>query len=181
MGLHTIANRYARALADVTIERDESRRVLAELESFQKTFSENQDLVDFIESPVVTIDRKREVLEQLLKERELLGTTSNFLNLLLENYRLHRLDLMLKSFERELDARAGIVSAEVTTARPISVAEQNTLSERLRVATGQEVRLKFATDPDVIGGVVTRIGSTIYDGSIRTQLTQIKQQLARAK
>ena len=181
MGLHTIANRYARALADITIERDESRRVLSELESLQKTLSENQDLVDFIESPVVTIDRKREVVQQLLREKDLSGTTTNFLNLLLENYRLHRLELMLKSFERELDHRAGIVSAEVTTARPISEAEQNGLRERLRTAPGQEVRLRFATDPDVIGGVVTRIGSTVYDGSIRTQLAQIKEQLARAK
>jgi F-type H+-transporting ATPase subunit delta len=181
MGLHTIANRYARALADITIERDESRRVLSELESFQKLLIENRDLVDFIESPVVTIDRKREILQQILMERDLLGTTANFLNLLLENYRLHRLDLMLGSFERELDARAGIVSAEVTTARPISDTEQNSLRERLRAATGQEVRLKFATDPEVIGGVVTRIGSTVYDGSIRTQLAQIKQQLASAK
>jgi F-type H+-transporting ATPase subunit delta len=181
MGLHTIANRYARALADVTIERAESRQVLEELENFQKTLHENQDLVDFIESPVVTIDRKRDILQQLLKDRELLSTTTNFLNLLLENYRLHKLDLMLKSFERELDTRAGIVSAEVTTARPISDAEQNSLRESLRAATGQEVRLRFATDPDVIGGVVTRIGSTVYDGSIRTQLAQIKQQLARAK
>ena len=181
MSLHTIANRYARALADITLERNESKRVLGELERFQATLNENPDLVDFIESPIVTIDRKREILREILKDLDFLATTKNFLNLLLENYRLHRLELMLRSYERELDRRAGILSAEVTTARPIADSEQERLRERLRAATGQDVRLKFATDPDVIGGVVTRIGSTVYDGSIKTQLAQIKQQLARAK
>ena len=135
MGLHTIANRYARALADITIERNESKRVLAELERIQATLVENPDLVEFIESPIVTIDRKREVIRAILKDSDLLATTNNFLNLLLENYRLHRLELMLRSFERELDARAGILSAEVTTARPIADSEQEQLRERLRTAT----------------------------------------------
>lgn len=163
------------------MERSESQQVLTELERFSATLSANPDLVELIESPVIAIDRKREILGAVLKESSFAATTQNFLNLLLENYRLHRLDAMLRSFERELDARAGILSAEVTTARAMESAEQDRLRERLRAATGQEVRLKFATDPDVIGGVVTRIGSTVYDGSIRTQLAQIKQQLARAK
>ncbi len=181
MGLQTIASRYARALADVTIERNESHRVLTELERFSATLRENPDLVEFFESPVVQVERKRDVLAAVLKGSDLLATTMNFLQLLLENYRLHRLEVMLHSFERELDARAGILSAEVTTARTMGGPEQERLREKLRTATGQEVRLKFATDPEVIGGVVTRIGSTVYDGSIRSQLAQLKQQLARAK
>ncbi|MEP7270819.1 MAG: ATP synthase F1 subunit delta [Acidobacteriota bacterium] len=181
MGLQTIASRYARALADVTIERKESNQVLGELERFSATLNANPDVVEFFESPVVPVERKREVLLALVKDAALTPTTRNFLQLLLENYRLHRLEAMLRGFERELDRRSGIVSAEVTTARPIDKSEQDHLRDRLRAATGQDVRLKFGVDPAVIGGLVTKIGSTVYDGSIRSQLLQIKQQLARAK
>ena len=181
MSLHTIANRYARALADVIIERGEANEVYGELDRFVEVLKANDQLLELFESPVVPLEKKREVLGELLKDFVKRETTSNFLRLLLENNRLHRLEVLLRSLERELDARSGVVSAEVTTARAITDQERDLLRERLHKAMGREVRLKFRTDPAVIGGVVTRIGSTVYDGSIRNQLAQIRQQLAQVK
>lgn len=181
MNLQTISRRYARALADITIKGGESREVFAELGRFSAVLYANPELVGFLVSPVIPLERKREIVRSLLSELALRPTSSNFLRLLLENYRLHRLDIILVGLERELDLRAGILSAHVTTARMISDSERSRLREQLHAAMGQAVRLKFEIDASVIGGVVTRIGSTVYDGSIRGQLEQLKQRLARAK
>jgi len=173
----TIANRYARALADVVVERGETDEVVKELIGFGRMMSENPQLRDVFASPVIATERKRAVLDELLTRIDLRQTTANFLRLLLDNSRLHDLDQMLNALSRELDARMNIVSAEVTTAREIGQEEKAALQSQLKAATGKEVRLQFRTDPAIIGGVVTRIGSLVYDGSIKNQLAQMKRRL----
>jgi F-type H+-transporting ATPase subunit delta len=113
----------------------------------------------------------------LLARLGLRQTTANFLRLLLDNSRLQDLDQMMNALSRELDTRMNIVSAEVTTAREIGQQEKAALQSQLKAVTGKEVRLQFRIDPAIIGGVVTRIGSLIYDGSIKNQLAQMKRRL----
>jgi F-type H+-transporting ATPase subunit delta len=180
MSVATIANRYARALADVMIARREVKEVSAELHRFERMIAGHAQLREVFASPVIAAERKRAVLNELLTRLKLRPTTNNFLQLLLANNRLHQLEQMLRALERELDARTNIVSAEVTTARALDEKEKQMLHDRLRTATGKEVRLQFKTDPAIIGGVVTRIGSKIYDGSIKNQLAQMKQRLMEA-
>ena len=103
--------------------------------------------------------------------------TANLLRTLLRHYRLHHLAAVYEQFQREINERRGMVRAEVTTASSVSRAEQDALSTRLREMTGKQVQLEFKTDPELIGGIVTRIGSVIYDGSVRTQLQAVKQRL----
>ena len=177
MSIATIANRYARALADVITERHEVADVVGELGAFAHLMQQNAELREVFASPVIAIERKRGVLDALLARLGLRPTTRNVLTLLLQNFRLHHLDEVLRSLSRELDARTGIVSAEVTTARAVGEGDRDALRERLRAATGKEVRLHFRTDPEIIGGVVTRIGSVVFDGSIKNQLAQARQQL----
>jgi F-type H+-transporting ATPase subunit delta len=173
----TIANRYARALADVIIERNETNEVTKELTDFERMMSEHSQLRDVFASPVIAAERKRAVLDELLTRAGLGQTTANFLRLLLNNSRLHDLGQMMNALSRDLDARMNIVSAEVTTAREIGQQEKAELESQLKAATGKEVRLRFRTDPAIIGGLVTRIGSLIYDGSIKNQLAQMKKKL----
>jgi F-type H+-transporting ATPase subunit delta len=180
MSVTTIANRYARALADVIIERRETNEVVAELNKFAQMMAGHSQLRDVFASPVLAAERKRAVLNELLARMSLRQTTANFLQLLLSNSRLHDLDQMLRALSNELDARTNIVSAEITTAREISEQEQSMLRDKLKAATGKEVRLQFRADPAIIGGVVTRIGSLVYDGSIKSQLAQMKQRLMNA-
>jgi F-type H+-transporting ATPase subunit delta len=180
MSVTTIANRYARALADVIIERRETNEVVAELNKFAQMMAGHSQLRDVFASPVLAAERKRAVLNELLARMNLRQTTANFLQLLLSNSRLHDLDQMLRALSNELDARTNIVSAEITTAREISEQEQSMLRDKLKAATGKDVRLRFHTDPAIIGGVVTRIGSLVYDGSIKSQLAQMKQRLMNA-
>jgi F-type H+-transporting ATPase subunit delta len=177
MNIATIANRYARALADVIVERRETNEVVKELIDFERMMDEHSQLRDVFASPVIAIERKRGVLDDLLARIGPRQTTANFLRLLLSNSRLHDLDQMLRALSRELDTRKNIVSAEITTAREISEQEKAALQRQLKGTTGKEVRLQFRTDPEIIGGMVTRIGSLVYDGSIRNQLAQMKRRL----
>jgi F-type H+-transporting ATPase subunit delta len=180
MSINTIASRYARALADVITERRETNEVVSELTLFAGMMRQYEQLRDVFASPVLPLDRKRGVLKELLARLKLRPTSNNFLHLLLNNLRLHELDQMLRALSRELDARTNIVSAEITTAREIGEQEKSTLRDKLKGVTGKEVRLQFHTDPNIIGGVVTRIGSLIYDGSIKNQLAQMKRVLMDA-
>lgn len=173
----TIANRYARALADVIVERNETNEVVKELTGFERMMSEHPQLRDVFASPVIATERKRAVLGELLARIDLRQTSANFLRLLLDKSRLQDLDQMMQALSRELDIRMNIVSADVTTAREISQQEKDALQSRLKTATGKEVRLQFRTDPAIIGGVVARIGSLVYDGSIKNQLAQMKRNL----
>jgi F-type H+-transporting ATPase subunit delta len=180
MSVTTITNRYARALADVITERGETKEVTAELSGFARLISGHTELRDVFASPVLAVGRKRAVLNQLISRMHPRQTTVNFLQLLANNSRLHNLDQILRALERELDARTNIVSAEITTAREISEEQQAMLGNRLKAATGKEVRLRFRIEPEIIGGVVTRIGSLVYDGSVKNQLSQMKQRLMKA-
>ena len=180
MSVTTIANRYARALADVITERGEMNQVVAELNGFASMMAGHDQVRDVFASPVLSADRKRAVLGELLSKMQLRPTSSNFVRLLLDNSRLHNLDQMMRALARELDSRTNIVSAEITTARDISQQEETMLADKLKAATGKQVRLQFRTDPGIIGGVVTRIGSVVYDGSIKSQLAQMKQRLMNA-
>ncbi|HZS05728.1 MAG TPA: ATP synthase F1 subunit delta [Blastocatellia bacterium] len=179
MSVTTIANRYAHALADVILERREVSEVTRELSDFARLMQQNEELHGVFSSPAIPLARKRGVLDALLSRLRLRQTSSNFLQLLLSNYRLHHLPEVLGSLSKELDDRAGIISAEVTTARPLNDQNREMLNKRLREVTGREVRLQFRTDPELIGGVVTRIGSLVFDGSIKTQLAQMKRRLAK--
>lgn|SRR5262245_44941385 len=177
MSVTTIANRYARALADVIIERRETNEVVKELRDFARMMNEHALLRDVFASPVIANERKRAILVEILSRLKLRQSSANFLQLLLANSRLHNLDHMLRALSKELDTRTNVLSAEITTATEIGQKEKEMLRDRLKAATGKEVRLEFRTDQNLIGGIVTRIGSTVYDGSIKNQLAQMKQKL----
>lgn len=180
MSVATIANRYARALADVIIERREVNEVSTELKQFSALVEGHAQLREVFASPVIATERKRAVLNELLARLKPRQTSNNFLQLLLVNNRLHQLTETMRALEKELDKRTNVVTAEVTTARVIDESERQLLHNQLKTATGKDVRLQFKTDPAIIGGVVTRIGSKVYDGSIKNQLAQMKERLMKA-
>jgi F-type H+-transporting ATPase subunit delta len=173
-----MARRYAAALTDVVIAQNEAREVQEELNTWARMMQDNSTLLDVFRNPTIPYEQKRNVLNTLIARTRVRPTTANFLQVLLQNHRLSELDEINRKFSVELDARSGVVSAQVTTARAVPEATQETLRAQLGQMTGKRVRLQFAVDEELIGGIVTRIGSTVYDGSVRTQLQQIKQQMA---
>ena len=177
MSIRTIARRYATALADVAIAQGEAREVQEELNAWEEMFAGSTELRQLIESPTVALDEKRKVLRTLINRLRPRPTTANFIMVLLQNQRLDQLAEINKSFSHALDIRSGVVAATVTTAKPLAQGPQESLRASLAALTGKEVRLSFDTDCELIGGLVARIGSTVYDGSVRNQLQQAKERL----
>lgn len=177
MSTQAVARRYATALADVVVARGEAREVQEELAAWVAMTRSSAELAEVFRNPTVPYEQKRKVLEGLIARAGARPTTANLLRVLLQNHRLGDLEEVARQFGEELDRRSGVVAAEVTTARPLPPQAQEALRARLGGLTGREVRLSFAVDEGLIGGVVTRIGSTVYDGSVRSQLEQVRQRM----
>ena len=178
MSLQTVARRYASALADIVIERREEREIQSEIQNWASMIADNPQLKEVFANPTVAYDQKRAVLEELLVRTRVRETTASFLRVLLKNQRLAQLPEIAERFGQILNDRSGIVAAEITTARPISEELKNALHDSLASATGRTVRLTFATDEAIIGGVVARIGSTIFDGSVESNLARLAEGLS---
>ena len=178
MSLQTVARRYAAALADVTIERREEREVQNELDQWAAMIEANPQLKEVFANPTVAYDQKKKVLEDLISRSRVRDTTASFLRVLLKNQRLSQLRDIAERYGLVLDERSGVVAANVITARPIPEELKNSLHETLVAATGRKVRLSFTTDETIIGGMVARIGSTIFDGSVENQLERLSESLS---
>lgn len=178
MSLQTIARRYATALADVTIDRHEEREVQKELDQWAKIIDDHSQLKEVFANPTIIYDHKRKVLEDLIARTRVRETTASFLRVLLKNQRLSQLGVVAARYGQILDERGEVVAAHVTTARPIPEELKNSLHETLSAATGRKVRLSFSIDETIIGGLVARIGSTIFDGSVQSQLDRLAAEMA---
>jgi len=177
MSVQTVARRYAAALAEVVLERGEAAEVQTELAAWEKMIQASPSLREVIRNPTIALDHKRAVLNKLIERAEPRQTTVNFLKVLLQNQRLADLCEINRKLADVLDERAGMVAATVTTARAVPESSQQQLQAKLTGLTGKKVRVNFATDPDLLGGIVTRIGSTVYDGSVRNHLELIRTKM----
>jgi F-type H+-transporting ATPase subunit delta len=177
MSVETVARRYATALADVVMKSGETEIVKRELKSWEELIKGNTNLQSVLANPAIAHLSKEKVLESLLAKAKPSKTTANFLRILLRNSRLTELAQINEKFASVLDERSGIVTAEVTSARALSEAEKAEFQANLARLTGKKVNLNFNINENIIGGVVTRVGSTVYDGSVKTQLENLKQQL----
>lgn len=177
MSVETIARRYATALADVVTKSGETETVKTELKTWEELIKSNSNLHRAFSNPAIAHLSKEKVLENLLAKAKPSKITSNFLRVLLRNSRLTEISEINKKFASVLDERSGLLSAEVISARPLSESEKSELQASVAKLTGKQVSLNFKIDENIIGGVVTRVGSTVYDNSVKTQLENLKQQL----
>ncbi|MFN6964675.1 MAG: ATP synthase F1 subunit delta [Pyrinomonadaceae bacterium] len=177
MSIETIARRYGSALADVVLKTGETETVSAELLQWEAMLSANAELSTVFANPAIQHQSKERVLEDLIERAKPLRTTANFLRVLLRNGRLTELPHINRRFAAEIEERRGIVAAEVTSARELRDDERGELKSNLEKLTGRQVKLNFQIDNDLIGGVVARIGSTVYDGSVKTKLENLRQEL----
>lgn len=175
------AVRYARALFDVAQkERLDLGQLDRELSGFTQLVANNEPLARTFFNPAVPAPRKRAIVEQLLTRSPLSPPVARLLLMLAERDRLTVLDELTRAFrERVMDSQQ-IVRAEVTTAIPLPPERVAAVRQGIASATGREVQLETKVDPSIIGGAVTRIGSTVYDGSVVTQLQKLKETLAQA-
>ncbi len=177
MSVETVARRYAAALADVVTKTNETDSVKTELVTWEQIINSNADLHAAFRNPAISHADKEKVLDNLIARTQPTKTTTNFLRVLLRNNRLTEIKEINERFASVLEERSGVVSAQITSARPLSETEKAEMKSSLEKLTGKQINLNYATDESLIGGVVTRLGSTVYDGSVKTQLEELKQQM----
>jgi F-type H+-transporting ATPase subunit delta len=177
----TAAVRYARALFDVAQkEKLDLTRIDRELVEFGDLVKSHDGLARMFFNPAVPAPRKRAVVERLLVLSPLSPPVARLIVMLAERDRLSILEELTRAFRERVMEHQQIVRAEVTTAIPLSPDRVAALQNGIARATGRQVQLETRVDPSIIGGAVTRIGSTVYDGSVVAQLQKLKATLAEA-
>jgi F-type H+-transporting ATPase subunit delta len=175
----SVFSRYARAFADVVIEKKlDPAKVEDELGALVRIVESVPQLRTVWENPSVDVRQKHAVLDKIVTRIGGSRMLRNFIAVLIDHRRVAALPEIARQFELELNQRLGLADAEVTSARELSPAEKRALEARVGEVTGKKVRARYQTDAQVLGGAVVKVGSTIYDGSIRGQLEKLKEALS---
>ena len=174
-----VASRYARALADVIANAKlDAPAAVAQLRSLADAFQVSSQLREVWESPAIPVEQKHKVLDALAAKA---GVTArplrNFIAVLIDHGRIALLPEIATQVELELNARGGRIDADIVSARELTPEQQATLLAEIARVTGKTVLPRYSTDRSLIGGVTVRVGSTIYDCSVRGQLQRMRQQL----
>jgi F-type H+-transporting ATPase subunit delta len=177
MSRRTSATRYARALLDVALREADPQKIDRDLTSFVDAVNSSPELKRALTSPRVPAANRRAAVDAMARQVGMDAPLAKLLGMLADRGRLEIYNDLLLVYRERLLAHRGIVKGEVTSAAPLAPDRIAALERSLSAATGKQVQLETAVDPALIGGVVARIGSTVYDGSIRTQLARIRQQL----
>lgn len=172
-----VASRYAAALADAALDEGNAERVRGDLAAFVGAFDESPELRNVLETPSVPPELRRKIVDELSKRMGLSTAVRNFVFLLVDHRRTEMLREIQQAFHQALNARLGIADADVTSARELSAEERRELTAALERRTGKKIEARFHRDASLLGGAVVRVGSVVYDGSVREQLTRLREQL----
>jgi len=174
----TAANRYARALLDVAVkEQVDVQAIERQLAEFAELLTTNRTLHDVLLNPAIPVQRKRAAVEELSRRMKPLPTVAKLFVLLAGRDRLVLLPDLLRAYRERLLDHLKIVRAELTTAVNLPADRIKAVEQSLAKITGRTVELDTRVDSSIIGGVIARVGSTVYDGSVTTQLKKMKERL----
>jgi len=175
----SLARRYARALLAIGEEEGQARRILEEVEQFDKLASDTPLLREMMEAIHINRRDKKAALEASLAPAGFLASTRNFLFLLVDKGRMNILSPIVSEFRRLIEQIEGIERVEVVVPMPLTGTQRDMLQSVLEGQTGKKVMLEETVEPGVLGGMIVKVGSTVYDGSARTQIKQIRQNLEK--
>jgi F-type H+-transporting ATPase subunit delta len=178
MSTRASAKRYARALFDVALEESDPEQAGRDLAAFADMVARHAELAQVLTNPAIPAARKRGLVEQLASRGNLVSPVKKLLGLLAHGNRLALLALVNEAYQARLLDHLKIVHAEVATAVPLGDEERGAIERGLGGLTGRTVSLTTTVDPGILGGVVARIGSTVYDGSLKRQLERMREKLA---
>src|SRR5271157_4557987 len=175
----SVASTYSRAFADVVLGSHlDADRCVAELRTIAGLLAESSDLRRVWENPAIPADQKRRVLDVIAERDKISTQVRNLVAVLIDHRRIHFLDSIILQLGKELDARLGFAEAEITSARLLGDAEKREFEAQVGKLTGKKVRARYGQDASLLGGAVVRVGSTIYDGSVKGQLERIREEIS---
>jgi len=170
----SMAGRYAAALFELAKEQKQLDRVERDVAAFQGLLEASPDLARLARSPVISAEAQARALDAILAKVGISGFTANFLQLIVRNRRLFAISDMLRAFQALLARERGEVSADVTSAHPLSQEQLQVLSESLNASIGKHVQVRTRVDPNLLGGLIVKVGSRMIDSSLRTKLNNLK-------
>ncbi|MFZ0851720.1 MAG: F0F1 ATP synthase subunit delta [Hyphomicrobiaceae bacterium] len=170
----SMAGRYAAALFELAKEQKQLDQVERDVAAFLAMLEVSADLVRLVRSPVISAQAQARALEAILAKAGISGFTGNFLKLIVRNRRLFAVADMLKAFQSLLARERGEVSADVASAHPLSPEQMQVLSDSLKTSIGKNVQIRTRVDPNLLGGLIVKVGSKMIDSSLRTKLNNLK-------
>ena len=175
----SLARRYAKAIFAIGVAQNSLDRIGADLRTFAAAMKESRELGATLESPAIRRTERRKVLDAIATRIGAQPVTKNFLNLLLDGERIVTLPAIARELDAMIEAKAGRVAAEVVSAKPLDPAQLSQITAALEKLSGKKVNIAKREDPELLGGVVAKVGDVVYDGSLRTQLRTLRDELSK--
>jgi F-type H+-transporting ATPase subunit delta len=175
-----VGERYAQALFDLADETGALEAVRADLKSLRAAWGESADLRRLATSPLMAAEDQRKGLVAIADKAKFNGVTRNFLGLLAQNGRARDLTAVIAGFDALYAKKTGVVAAEVVTAQALTAAQLKSIQTALRASLGKDPELSTRVDPAILGGLKVKVGSKLFDASLKTRLDQMKFALKRA-
>lgn len=176
----SVTNTYARAFADVIFDqRTDPAQALNETQSIAQLVAESKPLREVWEAPSIPAEQKRGLLDAIVAREKISRPVRNFIAVLIDHHRINVLHSIVKQIEQELNQRMGFTEAEVTSARVLNDPERRALETQVEKLISRKVRARYVQDRSILGGAVVKVGSTIYDGSVRGRLERIRQAISQ--
>jgi len=174
-----LARRYAKAIFDIGSEQGGLDKMGADLRTLANAMKESPELVSTLSNPAIRRSDRRKIVDALLQRIGVVTVTRNTVYLLLEKERLASLGDISRQLDAMIEAKAGRVMAEVTSAKPLDPSQLSQITATLEKLSGKKVSVSSKQDPDLLGGVVAKVGDVVYDGSLRTQLRNLRDELSK--
>jgi F-type H+-transporting ATPase subunit delta len=172
-----LARRYARALLELAAEKRLEDKVLGEIEAFAEVYRESDELKQIFAGTRVPSSVRGKILDQILGRIMASELTRKFIHHLDDKGRIVGIEDIHRSYKRMVDDKLGRIDAEVVSSAPLGMGEANQLKQKLEKMTGRKVQLQQSVDPSIIGGVVTKVGHLVYDGSVKSFLEEARSNL----
>jgi F-type H+-transporting ATPase subunit delta len=176
--LKSAAMQYANAFADIAVAQGAPQTSVKQLADFGEAFATSAELRNFLGSPAVDTKAKHRVIEKIIAQQGAGKIVRNFLFVILDHHRAQILPEIIAAVQNVVRQRQGIAEAEVSSAVELSSAQKTELAKTLSRLTGKRIEPKYSLDPALLGGAIARVGDTIYDGSLRSRLAEMRTRLA---
>ena len=176
-----ISRRYAKALFAVADKQGKTEAFGTQLGELAALLEQSPEAMRFFKNPVFSPEEKKAVLKKLAGKAGIEGTLANFLDLLADKDRLPEVGAVAADFKKMLDDAQGVVSGSLITAKAMDAKRQQEIKDRLEKQTGRKIELDFASDPEILGGVVLKVGDRVLDASLRAQLNMLKDKIKRGE
>ena len=176
--MKSVSKQYANAFADIAIAQGAPQTAVRQLADFGEAFAASAELRNFLESPAVDTQIKHRVIEKIVAQQGASRIIRNFLFVTVDHRRAHMLPEIIAAVQEVVRQRQGLTEAEISSAVELSAAQKTELAKTLSRLTGKSIEPKYSLDPALLGGAVARVGDTIYDGSLRSRLTEMRARLS---